>query len=595
MSSTTTPPENQPQPPSAAPPRGQIGPFTIGVVLSMVVLIGIFVGWEPVSKSVRSWRAGKAAAEARAAIAAQDWPNAYRLLAEARRREEENVEVITATIEFLSATKSDPAGLAQQIGLLEKHRSLTDEERLLLGRSFITIGKVKEAREIHDRLPLSISTRPAGLQLMAEILAAEGHVKEARRVGDRATAGGSAANEPQAVLKQALQEENSTFPEIRQKARESLWETAERSDALALEAVGALARNPRLTRAEADHLLQLVEKHPLTTLAARLEVISAFARLQPDQAPAIYQKEVERFQKEGGGRLDEIAVWLMRQHQDELVFRLVPVKLALKSRELYPILMQTMSQAGRWNELRDLLTMPNPPVPQSLVDLALADVQSRLQPDLRESRRLLEGTVRAAVANGNVVTLSTAAELAARLNLPDIAANAYLQAGIKASASSQAEEAMRSLQKSLESALIAKNTDILLEVSRKLLDLSPGSVAYADRLAYLRLVLGVEMETVSVSAPAGAPTLQAAFSVAIERVPPSLLKALAAYRLGDLDEVKASLATLSNTSSLPAGQRAVAAGLLAITGRPDRAWEIAEKVPDALLLNEELAFLKHAR
>ena len=54
---------------------------------------------------------------------------------------------------------------------------------------------------------------------------------------------------------------------------------------------------------------------------------------------------------------------------------------------------------------------------------------------------------------------------------------------------------------------MAKNTSILLDASRKLQELSPGSAAFADRLAYLRLILGVEMETVNLSSKADEPGL----------------------------------------------------------------------------------------
>lgn len=595
MSSFEFKPDSQQQVPEMVPPQGRIGPFTVGVILSFVVLVGIWLGWEPAEKVYRSWRARRTAAEVRQAVAIQDWSGAYRLLGEARRRDPEDVEVISATIEFLKATKSDPAGLAQQLKMLETHRPLNDEEMLLLGRSFITIGKADEARKIHDKLPLSAGSGPAGLQLFSEILAAEGHTKEARIVDSRAAAGGQAANDPQAALKMSMQEKGSSFPEMRQKAHAQLWETAERTDGVALDAISALAADKTLLPAEAEKLLAVVEKHPLATLTSRLQVVSALARIQPDQAVVIYRKEVERFQQEGSGKLEEIAVWLMRERQHDMIFRLVPVKLALKSRELYPILMQTMGQAGRWNELRDLLHMPNPPVPKSLVDLALADVEARLQPDMRESRRLLEGTVKAAMTEGSLPTLQAAAELASKLNLADIAANAYLQAGFRAASGATMEDAVRCLQKSVEAALVAKNTPILLNASRRLQELSPGSAAFADRLAYLRLILGVEMETVNLSSKAEEPNLRAMFTIAIERVPPSLLQALAAYRLGDLEAVKKHLVALPDASSLPAGQRAVAAGLLALAGKPDRAFQIAEKVPDALLLSEELAFLNHAR
>jgi hypothetical protein len=54
------------------------------------------------------------------------------------------------------------------------------------------------------------------------------------------------------------------------------------------------------------------------------------------------------------------------------------------------------------------------------------------------------------------------------------------------------------------------------------------------------------------------------------------------------------LAQLNGSTSLPAGPRAVAAGLLSLGGKPDRAFQLAEKIPGALLLDEEMAFLKRA-
>ncbi len=594
MSAFDFQPDTQQSVPEVPPPQGRIGPFTLGIIIASVVLIGIWGGWEPVSEALRSWRAHRSATEVHASVAAQDWANAWRVLAEARRRAPEDVEVISATIAFFKATRSDPAGLAQQLRLLEKKRALNDDEMLLLGRSLIATGKTAEARQIHDKLPLSVSTRPAGLQLLSEVLAAEGHAKEARLMDDRAAASADPATDPQAALKLSQKEQASAFPEMREKGRDRLWDLAAGTDAAALDAITTLVAD-ETALPEATRLLTLVEKHPLATLPARLQVISALARLQPAQSAAIYRREVDRFQSEGSGRLEEIAFWLMQQRQHALVYELVPAKLALKSQELYPILMQTLGQDGRWQDLKSLLTAPSPPVPRSLVDLALVEVQSHIAPDMREARRLLEGTVKAAATEGSVATLQTAAELAARLNMPDITANAYLHAGLKSASGATVEEAVRCLQKSAEAALLAKDTTILLSAARRLQELSPGSAAYADRLTYLRLILGVEMETVSLPAQADASALRAMFTVAVERVPPSLLQALAAYRLGDLEGAKKHLSALPNASTLPAGQRAVAAGLLALAGKPDRAWQIAEKVPASLLLNEELAFLKHAR
>jgi hypothetical protein len=108
-------------------------------------------------------------------------------------------------------------------------------------------------------------------------------------------------------------------------------------------------------------------------------------------------------------------------------------------------------------------------------------------------------------------------------------------------------------------------------------------------------VLGEEIETVDFNILQGQDGINTMLTITVERVPAALLRSLAAYRLGDQAAVMKYLADLGNTTTLSAGQRAVAAGLLASVGKPERAWEIAEKVPDALLLQEELTFLERAR
>jgi len=167
---------------------------------------------------------------------------------------------------------------------------------------------------------------------------------------------------------------------------------------------------------------------------------------------------------------------------------------------------------------------------------------------------------------------------------------AYREAGLRA----DAENAIGLLQKALECALSAKDSALMLEVSRKLHELRPASSAYADRLAYLRLILGEEIETVDLSRLKESNDMQAMFTVTLERVPPSLLRALAAYRMGDRAGIQQHLAGLGDTSALPPGQRAVVAGLLSLSGMADRAYQIAEKIQAVVLLDEERAFLQKA-
>lgn len=580
---------SQQQIPDMPPPKERMGWLSVTIFTAFALLIIVWFAWSPVTSAVKAALGRRCATEARVALESKDWGRAAEQIMAARRWAPEDVEVIRVIVEFLKLSGSDPGGLAQQLRKLAEKTPLSEEEQMLLGRTLALTGKTEEAREVYDRLPLSTGTQKPGLELLSTILKSEGHEQEAKELSQRATMQNK-ADTPEARLEIAKQDGQSQFVEIRRHAHAELWELALLETPIAMDAVRRLAADPLLTNAGAGELLQIVDKHAHKKLPIRLSVISALMRLQPGQRTSLVEEEVKRFQSKQDGNLEEIAYWLMTERLPEQVFRLVPQELAVKSRELYPILMQSMAQAKRWEELKKLLSAPRVPVPRSLVDLAMAEVLSHLQPDLRESRQLIEGTLIASAGDRTPETFKAAASLAAKLNLSDVASVAYREAGLRA----DAESAIGLLQKALDCALLTKDSVLMLEVSRKLHELRPASSAYADRLAYLRLILGEEIETVDLSRLKESNDMQAMFTVTLERVPPSLLRALAAYRMGDRAGIQQHLAGVGDTSKLPPGQRAVVAGLLSLTGKAERAYQIAEKIPALVLLDEERAFLQKA-
>jgi hypothetical protein len=78
------------------------------------------------------------------------------------------------------------------------------------------------------------------------------------------------------------------------------------------------------------------------------------------------------------------------------------------------------------------------------------------------------------------------------------------------------------------------------------------------------------------------------------RLEDHFIRALAAYRLGDLTQLRVHLDNVKDVTALTQGQRAVHAGLLSISGRVGPAYQIAEQIPSILLLREERHFLKRA-
>lgn len=575
-------------------PRKRIGKFSWLVLGAFGLLIVSLIAWHPVTSVVRGMLARRNAKEAVAATAAKDWMKAHQALMLARQRAPEDEEVILAMVTFLKATGSDPGGLAQHLQRLKLKRPLTAEEELMLGRALISSGKTKDAREVYEKLPMKQSTQQPGLELLSSILNAEGHTKEAAEISHRAVVVSKAEATPEMNFQAAMTDMGSHFVEVQNQAQKQLWQLAELGTQTGMDAILQLTLSRALTVPQAKRLMEMEEEHPLQSLGMRLMVVSAQMRLQPELRAQLAKAEVDRYISTKNGRLEDMAFWLMREKFNDQVLALVPRELAVQSRELYPILVQTLSQAERWEELQGILKVPNPPVSGTLLDLAMAEVLSHVQPDMRESRRILQGTVINAAQGGDLATLQIAAQLAEKLNFADVSCQAYQAAGMKAAENNASEAALKNLQKSAELALRAKDTETLLNVSRQLHVISPSSAVFADRFEYLRLVLGVELEMVDLKALTALADTKAAVMVTLERIPPQLLLALSAYRLGDREAMEKHLASLPRAEGLPPGPRAVAAGLLSLAGKPDRAFQMAEKIPGALLLDEEKVFLMRA-
>lgn len=572
-------PDHQERIPEMPPPQERIGRLNLVMLATFVVMSVVWLAWSPIRRAFKEMIGRHYAQEAMACISGNNLSGAVPQIIAARRWAPEDVEVIRAVIAFHKTTGSDPAGLAQQLRLLAEKQALTEEEELLLGTSLVTSGKTAEARKVYEK---SSSAKPQSLELFSRILAAEGHTAEAAEISRRSIS--SKNDTPAARLRQALEDRGHAFVEVRRGAYQQLWELAALDDENAIEAVAALAADPELSLPDARRLMQIAETHPHQSMNLRLRVVSALLRLQPAFREHIFDEEISRFKSGDKGKLADFAGWLAVEKQHARLVKLLPRDLAVKSRDLYSLLADALVNEGRWQELKEMLTNTRPPVSTALAGVWMAEVESHLQPDLAESRRLLQTSVDSARATGNLPALYAAAVCADKLNLADIALTAYQAAAINDS-----ESSVQLLQKAWEIALLQKDTRAMLGITRRLHEMRPSSGVFADRFAYLRLVLGSELETVVLDAD------KIGSASTRDRMPPELLRALAAYRLGDEHSMRSHLAAVKSPASLPPGQRAVVAGLLSINGKAAAAFEIAEKIPADLLLHEELVFLNRAR
>jgi hypothetical protein len=142
-------------------------------------------------------------------------------------------------------------------------------------------------------------------------------------------------------------------------------------------------------------------------------------------------------------------------------------------------------------------------------------------------------------------------------------------------------------------ALKELNGNAMLHASEKLRDLRNTDVVFLDRVNYLRLLLGADVE-LALKGLDDSRSIPERHITPDRQIALSFLRALAAYRIGKLAEIPAHLASVRQMETFPPGPRAVYAGLLDLVGQQAEAYQIAEGIRSTLLLPEERLFLQRA-
>lgn len=565
-----------------------LGRFSVWLMSFAGLVVLALIAWRPARTALRDAWARSHARDAVVSMEADDMGHAITELIEARNLSPEEPEVIRAIIHYLKLVKGDRRELAYHLRLLATKQPLSTEEKLLHGNCLVDLGRIEEAHRVYEALPEEASGTPESLALLARLQAAAGQTVASADSARKARL--LDKESPESRLQLAIENSRSAFPEIKQQAWREFWDLGQLPPPVGIAAARAIVRDARFTAEDAHRLLPIIEAHPHADLTIRLEIITALIRFYPEQKDELVRREISRFETEKTGTLVELAAWLSSLGEHARLIAMIPPNLAASSRPLYTAIVKSLVSQGRWQELKNMLKDRRPPVSNTLATLWLADAESHLQPNLTESRRLLSYAISAAINNGEKEELELAAAFVTRLDMHDLAIKAY-QGLLKAVPSRQNDF----LKKLRGLALLTSNTTVLLEVTRQLVELNPGNPVYADEHTYFRLLFGQDMETVDIGSLKRQSDLLPGNYSTEGRIPVSLLESLAAFRFQDKEAAARHIARLPLSHGMTAGQRAVLSGLLATTGKPAEAFQIAEKVPEALLLDEELAFLKLAR
>ena len=573
--------------PAARPPRATwqtlIATFTFAAIVA-----SIFGGRAAYRAATDFW-SRRLADKASAQMKEEKWDTASLIIGDAVRKAPDDPHVLRVTAEFLRKTNGDPEMARFFLQKLRDAGTATPEDKIHLAEVLLTTGDVPRAREVYDELPTMSKQSRDAMELFAKILDEEGEKQLAMSTLRQALL--KEPDNPECILRLAMLDLDQPFDETRRHAQDTIWTIARKKDATALQAIGFLAGSKDLKAGEADELLKTVNAHPQAADRHRFPVLSAYMRLFPTRRQEVLDEECEKYNGKGPDAMVPLLRWLAQERQSERILGLVPKSLVLKSTEAFPPYADALMAAGKWADLKAMIQgSPAPAISQANAYAYLATCNSKLEPNLVSAKQHIENAYRAAEKSGELQTTLRCAQLAESLGLWDLAA-----AGYESIATKNARVRVTMLTKVFEMAALSKNGEKMLTVATRLQQTRPDSWMFKSRVDYLRLVLGSGFEEVcetllsaKIAATAAAEDPTAASYSAV-------LRALAAYRIGDHARIKSELEGVKVTESLPPGMRAVIAGLLKFTnGDPALAFKLAEAVPQTILLNEELNFLRMA-
>jgi tetratricopeptide (TPR) repeat protein len=459
------------------------------------------------------------------------------------------------------------------------HATAADEAAL--GLALLRTGLYKESRAIWEHLPPSEQKRRHGLELESALLSYEGKTKEAEQILRRAYE--SDTGDPDSRLKLAVLDLKSSFPDIKDAAAKRVWDIAEQSHgAVAVRAMQVLASMPGLSVTQAEKLLARLAKMPDVTGAPRYEVLGGCLKALPGQRDPMLDQEMARHKGKLGDESVAFLQWLLTNHEGARVLTLLDQETAIHSTPLFAVYVQALNVAERWKELEQLLRSPqSPPLSPAASAVMLAHCSYKLGYSRANTLNLLKEALHYAHSRNSVPELYMIGTSADELGFNDLALDIYTEVSEHRAYKINALDHILQIHRRE-----GKLNDIIGTLETLLQD-APGRAPYLDMYCYHKILAGDEMEKTAAvvqhtlnSGRQSSPTLH-------------LTLALAAYRAHNLDAALKEAETISS-DELPAGQRAVLAGIFEACGKAGEAFRLAEKISPRLLLGEETRFLNAA-
>ncbi|MEI6537241.1 MAG: hypothetical protein WCN98_18000, partial [Verrucomicrobiaceae bacterium] len=281
--------------------------------------------------------------------------------------------------------------------------------------------------------------------------------------------------------------------------------------------------------------------------------------------------------------LAQLARWLIAESEYDQVLKLITREDASGKDILFECYVEALVRKKSWTELKDfLVTSKSLPTSQiNVLQLRARCANASKEPPAVVMDFLTQARQLAAKA-ADFNSLEFLAGTAASMGFAEISIDCLRATSLSTPAR---------WEKNLEQILSLQRTigDIpaMLGTLNELKGLKKSSTPHFDAYVYLKLISGIELETVMD---------ECAIFVEHGNISPdkyAFFKALAAYRHDDMISLKSSLQKV-NPKKLPLNWRAVCAGMLGYTGDRALAFQLSEKIAVNTLSEDERNIFKDA-
>jgi hypothetical protein len=564
--------------------------FSLGLLVLLVIFISVFAA-QPVRRWWAAIQSRSHLADARSAIEQQDFMTALESAQKVARLMPDDPELLRTWVQVLVGLNAHPDEVLRTLAQVEAVGGMTPEMLLKRVEAQLNRGDLPAAQRALQELPEAQRQSWEAVALEATLLLRQDRTAEA---GERLQSSAVGASTPEGVFRRAVLDLAVSQDEAqRTRAHQIIWQTARGDSASQRLALTVLSRDAYLTVNEAQELLDLVQ--PISDAQElRHAVLTQVIRLSPKRKEVLIQAESARAAGLPAVQQVRHVLFLAQQQAPQAMQAFLRnhgrVLVTERPADYVSLQLEALAKAKDWTAVRENLKTGAAGRLSSLSrNLWEANVTAAMEPDSPLVIEHLQHAYGGTQNGRNLAGAIRVADVAMNLGQHTFAATSYEELAAQPLLPG---DKINLLEKAISAHTQTRDTAALRRATRALAEQTPDHHDHAYRADYLDILYGEGLEVIFHRLKTQ--DANAAANATI-RAHQRLLNAMIFCHLEHPDTLRRELTGLENATTWTVGERAVLAGLLAKAGEAARAWQLAEKVPKSLLLNEEAALLAVAR